>query len=120
MSATRTGSNVERRFVMTRLGRIHVAMAGTGFPVLLLHQTPRSWDEFRDVVPILGERFHAIAIDTLGFGDSSKPDWAEDTIELWAEATIGVLDALGIERATFAGHHTGSVTAMLDQGFNQI
>jgi len=43
MSASRTGSNVERRFVTTPLGRIHVAMAGTGFPVLLLHQTPRSW-----------------------------------------------------------------------------
>jgi hypothetical protein len=42
MSATTAGSNVERRFVTTRLGRIHVAMAGTGFPVLLLHQTPRS------------------------------------------------------------------------------
>jgi hypothetical protein len=45
MSATRTGSNVERRFVATPLGRIHVATVGTGFPVLLLHQTPRSWDE---------------------------------------------------------------------------
>ena len=103
---------VHRSFVAVPAGTIHVAQAGAGAPIVLLHQTPRSWDEFRDVVPILGERYHAIAIDTIGFGDSSKPDWAEDTIELWAEATIGVLDALGIERATFAGHHTGSVTAM--------
>ena len=57
MSATRTGSSVERRFVTTPLGRIHVAMAGSGFPVLLLHQTPRSWDEYRDVLPLLGSRF---------------------------------------------------------------
>jgi pimeloyl-ACP methyl ester carboxylesterase len=103
---------VHRSFVAVPAGTIHVAQAGAGAPIVLLHQTPRSWDEFRDVVPILGERFHAIAIDTIGFGDSSKPGWEEDTIELWAEATIGVLDALGIERATFAGHHTGSVTAM--------
>jgi len=103
---------VQRSFVSVPAGTIHVAQSGSGAAIVLLHQTPRSWDEFRDVVPILGERFHAIAIDTIGFGDSSKPDWEEDSIELWAEATIGVLDALGLERATFAGHHTGSVTAM--------
>jgi pimeloyl-ACP methyl ester carboxylesterase len=103
-----------RSFVSTPAGVMHVAQAGTGAPIVLLHQTPRSWDEFRDVVPILGERFHAIAIDTIGFGDSSRPDWpsASDTIEQWAAATIGVLDALGLARATFVGHHTGSVTAM--------
>jgi pimeloyl-ACP methyl ester carboxylesterase len=103
-----------RSFVPVPAGVMHVAQSGTGAPIVLLHQTPRSWDEFRDVVPLLGERFHAIAIDTIGFGDSSIPDWpsASDTIEQWAEATIGVLDALGLERATFVGHHTGSVTAM--------
>jgi pimeloyl-ACP methyl ester carboxylesterase len=103
---------VQRSFVSIPQGTIHVAQAGSGHPIVLLHQTPRSWDEYRDVVPILGERFHAIAIDTIGFGDSSKPDWETDSIERWAEATIAVLDALGIGKATFAGHHTGSVTAM--------
>src|SRR4030095_11391191 len=73
MNATRTGSSVERRFVTTPLGRIHVAMAVPGFPVLLLHQTPRSWDEYRDVLPLLGRDFRAIAMDTLGFGDSDSP-----------------------------------------------
>lgn len=105
---------LQRSFVPIPAGVVHVARAGMGAPIVMLHQTPRSWDEFRDVVPILGEHFHAIAIDTIGFGDSSKPAWgsAGDTIEQWAEATIGVLDALGLERATFVGHHTGSVTAM--------
>ena len=103
---------VRRSFVPVAAGTIHVAQSGAGAPIVLLHQTPRSWDEYRDVVPILGERFHAIAMDTIGFGDSSKPDWEEDTIEMWADAAIGVLDALGLERATFVGHHTGAVTAM--------
>jgi pimeloyl-ACP methyl ester carboxylesterase len=78
--------------------------------VLLLHQTPRSWDEYRDVLPILGARFHAIAMDTIGFGDSSKPE-GTDTIEGWAEVAVNVLDALGIERASVVGHHTGAVIA---------
>ena len=93
-------------------GEIHCAVAGSGPPVLLLHQTPRSWDEYRDVLPLLGERFRAIAMDTIGFGDSSKPPPEEDSIERWAEAAAGLLDALAIERTAVVGHHTGAVIAL--------
>src|SRR5215510_12517337 len=92
MSASKAGSSVERHFVTTRLGRIHVATAGTGFPVLLLHQTPRSWDEYRDVLPLLGGDFRAIAMDTLGFGDSDPPA-GDPSIELWAQGAFALLDA---------------------------
>ena len=106
-------STVTRSFVTVPAGTIHVAQAGTGKPVLLLHQTPRSWDEYRDVVPLLGESFHAIAMDTIGFGDSSKPRGdGPDTIEMWAEVAVSVLDALGAQRASIVGHHTGAVIAM--------
>jgi pimeloyl-ACP methyl ester carboxylesterase len=111
MSATRTGSDLERRFVKTRLGRIHVAMAGTGFPVLLLHQTPRSWDEYRDVLPLLGRDFRAIAMDTLGFGDSDSPA-GDPSIELWAQGAFALLDALEEPRAAIVGHHTGAAIAV--------
>src|SRR3569833_683642 len=84
MSAASTGYNVERRFVTTRLVCIHVARAGSGFPVLLLHQTPRSWDEYRDVLPLLGCDFRAIAMDTLGFGDSPSPAGTAPSLEAWA------------------------------------
>ena len=52
---------VDRAFVPTKSGRIHIATAGQGFPVLLLHQTPRSWDEYRDVLPLLGKLYRVIA-----------------------------------------------------------
>ena len=104
-------AEVSRTFVSVPAGTIHIAQAGAGKPVLLLHQTPRSWDEYRDVVPILGERFHAIAMDTIGFGDSSKPTWdGPDTIERWAEVADQPPRRAGIERASFVGHHTGAVT----------
>jgi pimeloyl-ACP methyl ester carboxylesterase len=103
-------AEVIRSFVAVPAGTIHVAQAGEGRPVLLLHQTPRSWDEYRDVLPILGERFHAIAMDTIGFGDSSKPS-EPDTIERWAEVAVSLLDALEIDRASVVGHHTGAVIA---------
>jgi pimeloyl-ACP methyl ester carboxylesterase len=111
MNATSTGSGIERRFVPTRLGRIHVAMAGSGQPILLLHQTPRSWDEYRDVLPLLGHDFRAIAMDTLGFGDSDAPA-GDPSIELWAEGAFALLDALEIPRAAIVGHHTGAAIAV--------
>lgn len=78
---------------------------------MLLHQTPRSWDEFRDVLPLLGQRYRAIAMDTIGFGDSSKPPPEKDSIEFWAEVAISLLDELGIEHVSVVGHHTGAVIA---------
>src|SRR3954451_19202298 len=110
MSASKARSGVERRFVATRLGRIHVATAGAGFPVLLLHQTPRSWDEYRDVLPLLGRNFRAIAMDTLGFGDSDAPA-ADPSIEVWASSAFALLDALGEKEFAVVGHHTGAVIA---------
>lgn len=103
---------VTRSFVTVPAGTIHVARSGEDGPaVLLFHQTPRSWDEYRDVLPLLGASFRAIAIDTIGFGDSSPAPWPP-TIERWAETAVSVLDALGIERAHVVGHHTGATTAM--------
>ena len=102
---------IEHRFVDVPAGTIHCAIAGSGLPVLLLHQTPRSWDEFRDVLPWLARRFRAIAIDTLGYGDSSKPPLGKDSIEHWAEVAVSALDRLGIERFAVVGHHTGAVIA---------
>lgn len=100
----------QRAFVPTRRGLIHIASNGTGFPVLLLHQTPRSWDEYRDVLPILGRQYRAIAMDTGGFGDSEA--LADNSIEDWADAAFALLDALGIARAAVVGHHTGAVIAL--------
>jgi len=86
-------------------------MAGSGKPVLLLHQTPRSWDEYRDVLPILGEKYWAIAMDTIGFGDSYKPG-EEASIEGYAQGVINFLDAMSIDRVSIVGHHTGGVIAV--------
>jgi pimeloyl-ACP methyl ester carboxylesterase len=102
---------VERAFARTAVGRIHYASAGEGQPVLFLHQTPRSWDEFRDVLPIVATRFHAIAMDTIGFGDSDKPE-EHATVEGFGRGVIALLDALGIQRTHLVGHHTGGVIAV--------
>jgi len=90
---------------------VHYASTGEGDAVLLLHQTPRSWDEYRDVLPILGRTRRAVAMDTVGFGDSTPLPPEENTIENWATAALALLDALEVERAHLVGHHTGAVIA---------
>lgn len=92
-------------------GIAHCALVGAGDPVLLLHQTPRSWDEYRDVLPLLGRRRRAIAMDTMGFGDSSRLRPGDDSIERWAEAARDLLDALEVGPAVVVGHHTGAYVA---------
>lgn len=104
-------ARVRRAFVDLPSGVVHVAEAGAGAPVLLLHQTPRSWDEYRDVLPLLGRRARAIAVDTPGYGDSSRPPWPL-AIERLAAVLVDLLDALEIERAAVVGHHTGGVIAL--------
>jgi pimeloyl-ACP methyl ester carboxylesterase len=102
---------VRRGFVGIPGAVVHYAEAGEGEPILLLHQTPRSWDEYRDVLPLLGRSRRAIAMDTVGFGDSTRAR-GEATIERFADCAAQLLAALGISRAAVVGHHTGGVIAL--------
>ncbi len=103
---------IERSFVSLGFGRVHVAACGSGRPVLLLHQTPRSWDEYRDVLPLLARKYRAIAMDTVGFGDSDPLPAGRDSIEAWAQCAHELLAALGHARAVVVGHHTGAAIAV--------
>lgn len=98
-------------FVDTRHGQVHYVEHGSGRPVVLLHQTPRSWDEYRDVLPLLGTRYRAIALDNLGFGASARPErtWS---IELFAAGVLDACSGLGLDRFALVGHHTGGVIAV--------
>lgn len=106
-------ATIQRSFATLSDGQIHYAECGPsdGDVVLFLHQTPRSWAEFRDVLPIVGQRYRAIAMDTIGFGDSVVPAW-KGTIERWAAVVAEFLSSLGVQTADVVGHHTGGVIAI--------
>jgi pimeloyl-ACP methyl ester carboxylesterase len=56
--------------------KIFYRQAGTGetaTPILLLHGFPSASHMFRDLIPILSERYHVIAPDLPGFGQSDMP-----------------------------------------------
>jgi pimeloyl-ACP methyl ester carboxylesterase len=103
-------ASIRRAFADLSVGQVHYASCGDADApaVLLLHQTPRSWLEYAAVLPRLGERCHAIAMDTVGFGDSAAAP-GPASIEAWADVAVELLDALAIERVALVGHHTGGV-----------
>jgi pimeloyl-ACP methyl ester carboxylesterase len=104
---------VRRAFADLSVGQVHFATAGDPLapPILLLHQSPRSWTEYREALPLLGSRCFAIAMDTAGFGDSA-PVAAPASIAKWAAVAAELLAALGIAPACVVGHHTGGVIAL--------
>jgi len=104
---------LKRSFVETKLGQVHVVEAGEGpgAPLVLLHQTPRSVDEFAEVQPLLARTRRTLAVDTPGYG-CSDPVPGQPSVEQYAEAVIAALDARAIERAILVGHHTGAIIAV--------
>jgi pimeloyl-ACP methyl ester carboxylesterase len=89
---------------------IHLAEAGSGPPVLLLHGFPELWYSWRHQLPALAEAgYHAIAPDLRGYGRTAAPPTAEtyDMVHMAADVT-GVLDALGFDHAVVAGHDWGA------------
>jgi pimeloyl-ACP methyl ester carboxylesterase len=67
---------------------------------LLLHGFPTSSYMFRDLVPLLADRYHVIAPDHLGFGLSDAPPAGEFayTFDALTDLTEGLLAHLGITR----------------------
>ena len=108
--AART-AHLRRRYLDGPSGQIHIAEAGHGPTVLLLHQTPRSWDEFEEVMMILADRLHLLAIDLPGMG-SSDPHPEGPSIENYASAAAAVIEQTADGPVAVCGHHTGGVVAV--------
>jgi len=102
-----------RFFCDTAMGQVHGIESGSGggAPLVLLHQTPRSVDEFKEVLPLLARHRRTIAIDNPGYG-GSDPVPGQPTVSDYARAVVDVLDALHIEKAIFVGHHTGAIISV--------
>jgi pimeloyl-ACP methyl ester carboxylesterase len=97
---------VHHRFVQTSRLRIHVAEAGEGETVLLLHGWPQHWYAWRHVIPPLAKRYHLICPDMRGFGWTDAPRYGYSTDEL-VEDLLALLDALALEQVYVAGHELG-------------
>jgi 2-hydroxymuconate-semialdehyde hydrolase len=88
---------------------------GHGFPVLMLHGSGpgvSAWANWRLVMPQLAEHARVIAPDLAGFGYTERrPDLRYD-MDTWVAQAVGMLDALGIERADLVGNSFGGGLAL--------
>ncbi|MER6221115.1 alpha/beta fold hydrolase [Streptomyces sp900105755] len=78
--------------------------------VLLLHGFPSSSHMFRHLIPALADRYHVIATDHVGYGQSSMPQAGEFTytFDHLAAITAGLLEKLGVSRFSVYVHDYGA------------
>jgi pimeloyl-ACP methyl ester carboxylesterase len=88
--------------------------AGHGPAILLLHGIPTRNALWTGVVPALVAAGHrVIAPDLAGFGRSEAPELVDIHVGNQASWMLGLLDALGIERALVVGHDIGAAVAQI-------
>jgi pimeloyl-ACP methyl ester carboxylesterase len=91
--------------------RFHVAVAGDGPLVLLLHGFPEFWWAWRHQLSALaGAGYRAAAMDLRGYGASDKPPRGYDPLTLAADVA-GVIRSLGERDAVVVGHGWGGLVA---------
>jgi pimeloyl-ACP methyl ester carboxylesterase len=103
---------VSHSYVEVPGARLHVAEAGEGPPVLLLHGWPQHWWVWRKVIPALAESHRVICPDLRGFGWSEAPDGRYEMSEFVADV-IALLDELGLDQVDLIGHDWGGYTGFL-------
>jgi pimeloyl-ACP methyl ester carboxylesterase len=103
---------MSHREVMASGVRFHVAEAGSGPPVVLVHGWPQHWYCWRKVAPLLADGHRVICPDLRGFGWSDAPPGRYDKQTL-ADDLIAILDALEIERVDLIAHDWGAWAAFI-------
>ena len=63
-----------KQFVDVRDHRMAYVSLGSGDPIVFLHGNPTSSYLWRNIMPHVSDRFHALAPDLIGMGDSDKLD----------------------------------------------
>ena len=98
---------VSHRTVTARGLEFHVAEAGAGEPMVLVHGWPQHWWAWRRVVPLLAPHGRLLMPDLRGFGWSAAPEGGYDK-QTMTDDLLAVLDALGVERARLLAHDWGA------------
>ena len=105
-------AGVEHEFINAGGLRTHVATAGDGPPVVLLHGWPQHWYLWRDVIPLVAPHARVLAPDFRGFGWTDVPHDGYEQHQLMRDV-LALLDELGHDRFTVAGHDWGGYVGFL-------
>ncbi|MFF3658207.1 alpha/beta fold hydrolase [Streptomyces olivochromogenes] len=96
---------------------LHVAVAGSGSPIVLLHGFPQTHLMWRHVAVDLAADHTVICPDLRGYGASDKPVDTGADGNAYAKRTmaadvVSLARALGHERFALAGHDRGALVAI--------
>ena len=98
----------ELKEVALSAGTLRYRERGRGDPVVFVHGALVNGDLWRDVVPLLADRYRCITPDwPLGSHEIAMAPDADLSPPGLARIIVSFLDALGIEKATFVGNDTG-------------
>jgi pimeloyl-ACP methyl ester carboxylesterase len=106
-------TEITHRTVETNGVRIHLAEAGQGPLVLMCHGFPESWYSWRHQLKALADAgFRAVAPDMRGYGKTDGPEEIEKyTLFHLVGDMVGVVSALGENKAVIVGHDWGAPVA---------
>jgi pimeloyl-ACP methyl ester carboxylesterase len=94
------------KFATVYGAKINYVEAGNGAPLILIHglaDNVKIWDS---VITPLALKFHVIALDEIGFGDSDKP-LLNYRVSTFVDFLDGFLKELKIDRASLVGNSLG-------------
>jgi pimeloyl-ACP methyl ester carboxylesterase len=104
--------HADRRVILAPAETVHVSVAGTGEPVVVVPGLVGGGFGFRKVVPLLHEDgFRTHVIELLGTGRSSRPTDADYSLEAQADRVAAVMDSLEIGGVIVLAHAIGSSVA---------
>jgi pimeloyl-ACP methyl ester carboxylesterase len=80
-------------------------------PLVLLHGVASNSRIWITTAPLLAQRFHVLALDQRGHGESDKPDSGYDFASVAGDA-VAFIEALELQRPIVAGHSWGGNVAI--------
>lgn len=95
--------------------RTNYLESGEGAPVVLVHGSGpgvSAYANWRLTMPALSTRLRVLAPDMVGFGFTDRPAEARYELRTWVDQVVGLLDTLGIERASVVGNSFGGAIAL--------
>jgi pimeloyl-ACP methyl ester carboxylesterase len=104
---------IEHRFFDAGEVRLHVAEAGQGTPVVLLHGFPEGWRSWRAQMEALASAgFRAVAPDLRGYGESDRPRGASHyKVSRIADDVAALIHSLDPRPVCVIGHDWGAPIA---------
>lgn len=103
----------KKKFIQIEDMKIAYYEEGRGIPLLFLHGCPFSSFIWRNVIPLLSNRYMCLAPDLLGLGDTETSPGVDWSLHSQMIMIIKFLDSLNIKHINIVAHDHGGAVAQL-------